>query len=84
MKAARERISELNTSLVTEHEQGFYKALRQAEVLLKVEKPLALGFDLEKDVYDGVLTYVAPSAVAEVEVVGEAVAGASGAAADDV
>lgn len=29
LKAARERISELNASVVTEHEEGFYKALRQ-------------------------------------------------------
>lgn len=56
LKAAEEKITLLNDSLVAEHEDGFYKAIRQAEVLLKIEKPLSLGFDIYKDVYHGVLT----------------------------
>lgn len=65
LRIAREKVTELDASVVNEHEEGFYKALRQAEVLLKIEKPLELGFDLEKDVYDGVLTYVGPPALGE-------------------
>ncbi|KOM41307.1 hypothetical protein LR48_Vigan04g150500 [Vigna angularis] len=52
---ARERIAELETSIVFEHEDGFNKALRQASVLTGIREPFALGFDIEKDVFDGVL-----------------------------
>lgn len=55
LKVAEEKITSLNDSLVAEHEDGFYKAIRQAQVLLNMEKPLALGFDIYKDVYNGVL-----------------------------
>ncbi|KOM43594.1 hypothetical protein LR48_Vigan05g119900 [Vigna angularis] len=46
-KVARQRNSE--------HEEGFNKALRQASVLAGIHEPFALGFNIEKDVFDGVL-----------------------------
>ncbi|KOM49174.1 hypothetical protein LR48_Vigan08g000100 [Vigna angularis] len=46
-KVARQRSSE--------HEEGFNKALRQAFVLTGIHEPFALGFDIEKDVFDGIL-----------------------------
>ncbi|KOM29430.1 hypothetical protein LR48_Vigan682s000400 [Vigna angularis] len=52
---ARERISELEAGIVFEHEEGFNKALRQAFVLVGIHEPFTLGFDIEKDVFDGVL-----------------------------
>ncbi|KOM37445.1 hypothetical protein LR48_Vigan03g082700 [Vigna angularis] len=52
---AKEKISELEAGIVFEHEEGFKKALRQASVLAGVHEPFALGFDIEKDVFDGVL-----------------------------
>lgn len=58
--ATREKIVELNASIVNEHEEGFYKALRQAVVLLHVHEPFDVGFDIEKDVYDGELVYLGP------------------------
>lgn len=57
---ARNKIVELSASIVAKHEEGFYKALRQAAVLLKVDKPFDIGFDLEKDVYGGELVYIGP------------------------
>ncbi|KOM30955.1 hypothetical protein LR48_Vigan01g051000 [Vigna angularis] len=48
---AKERVRELEESVVFEHEEGLNKALRQAGV----EDPFVLGFDIEKDVFDGVL-----------------------------
>ncbi|XP_022632539.1 putative DNA helicase ino80 [Vigna radiata var. radiata] len=85
LKTAEDKIISLNDSLVAEHEDGFYKAIRQVEVLMKVEKPLSLGFDIYKDVYHGVLMDIKDPEVAEageetaegdgeqVEVVGSAV-----------
>lgn len=55
LKAAEEKIVSLNDNLVAEHEDGFYKAVRQVEVLLNIQKPLELGFDIYKDVYNGVM-----------------------------
>ncbi|KOM29680.1 hypothetical protein LR48_Vigan743s001300 [Vigna angularis] len=52
---AKEKISELEAGIVFEHEEGFNKALRQASVLAGIQEPFALGFDIEKDVFDGVL-----------------------------
>ncbi|KOM39947.1 hypothetical protein LR48_Vigan04g014500 [Vigna angularis] len=52
---AREKISELEAGIVFEHEEGFNKALHQASVLTGVHEPFALGFDIKKDVFDGVL-----------------------------
>ncbi|KOM41032.1 hypothetical protein LR48_Vigan04g123000 [Vigna angularis] len=52
---AREKISELEAGIVFEHEKGFNKALHQAFVLAGIHEPFALGFDIEKDVFDGVL-----------------------------
>ncbi|KOM35301.1 hypothetical protein LR48_Vigan02g145100 [Vigna angularis] len=48
---AKEKIFELNAGIVFEHEE----ALRQASVLMGVKESFALGFDMEKDVFDGVL-----------------------------
>lgn len=67
LKATEEKITVLNKSLVVEHEDGFYKALPQAEVLLNVEKPFELGFDLYKDVYGGVLMDIEPPVEAAAE-----------------
>lgn len=53
LRVAQEKIAELNAGVVTEHEEGFYKALSQAAVLLHVHEPFVVGFDIEKDVYDG-------------------------------
>ncbi|KOM57440.1 hypothetical protein LR48_Vigan11g047300 [Vigna angularis] len=52
---AKERIAELEATIVFEHEEGFNKALRQASLLAGIQEPFALGFDIEKDVFDGVL-----------------------------
>ncbi|KOM47183.1 hypothetical protein LR48_Vigan07g088700 [Vigna angularis] len=52
---AKEKISELEAGIVFEPEEGFNKALRQASVLAGIQEPFALGFDIEKDVFDGVL-----------------------------
>lgn len=60
LKADQEKIATQNASIVTEHEEGFYKALRQAAVILKVQEPFAIGFDIENDVYDGKLVYLGP------------------------
>lgn len=72
LKAAEEKISSLNDSLVAEHEDGFYKALRQAEVLLNIERPLKLGFNLYKDVYGGVLVDIEQPGETVAELGGEA------------
>lgn len=50
---------------MTKHEEGFFKALRQAAVLLKVHEPFAIGFDIEKDVCDGELVYLGPPSAGE-------------------
>ncbi|KOM32027.1 hypothetical protein LR48_Vigan01g158300 [Vigna angularis] len=52
---ANERITELEATIVFEHEEGFNKALRQASLLAGIQEPFALGFDIEKDVFYGVL-----------------------------
>lgn len=85
LKAAEEKIFILNDSLVTEHEDGFYKALCQAEVLLNVEKPFELGFNLYKNVYEGVLMDIEPpsEAAAEPEAGAEVVAGSANVAPKD-
>lgn len=75
LAAARAKIAELNANVVIEHEEGFFKALRQASVLLNVAKPLEIGFDIEKDVYDGVLTYVSPLTDLEDAAAGDTVVG---------
>ncbi|KOM38259.1 hypothetical protein LR48_Vigan03g164100 [Vigna angularis] len=49
---ANETMSTLNSNVVIEHEEGFNKAMRQADFLLKVD-PLAFGFDINKDVFNG-------------------------------
>lgn len=60
LAGAREKIAELNASIVVEHEKGFYKALRQTTVLLNVHEPFDVGFDIEKDVYGGELVHLGP------------------------
>ncbi|KOM40307.1 hypothetical protein LR48_Vigan04g050500 [Vigna angularis] len=50
---AKEKISELETGIVFEHEEGFNKALRQVSILARIREPYFLGFDIEKDVFDG-------------------------------
>ncbi|KOM50267.1 hypothetical protein LR48_Vigan08g109400 [Vigna angularis] len=52
---AKEKVSELEAGIVFEHEEGFHKALRQASVLAGIQEHFALGFDIEEDVFDGVL-----------------------------
>ncbi|KOM34862.1 hypothetical protein LR48_Vigan02g101200 [Vigna angularis] len=52
---ARERIAELEAGIVFEHEEGFNKALCHASILAGIQEPFALGFDIKKDVFDGVL-----------------------------
>ncbi|KOM44200.1 hypothetical protein LR48_Vigan05g180500 [Vigna angularis] len=52
---AKEQIAELESTILFEHEEGFNKALRQVTLLAGVQDPLALGVDIEKDVFDGVL-----------------------------
>ncbi|KOM55346.1 hypothetical protein LR48_Vigan10g123800 [Vigna angularis] len=52
---ARKRIPELEAGIVFEHEEGFNKALRQASVLAGIQEPFAVGFDIVKDVFYGVL-----------------------------
>ncbi|KOM43727.1 hypothetical protein LR48_Vigan05g133200 [Vigna angularis] len=59
---ANEAISTLNTNVQIEHEEGFTKALRQATFLLEVD-PLAVGFDISQDVYDGKMLPVGGSPV---------------------
>ncbi|KOM56886.1 hypothetical protein LR48_Vigan10g277800 [Vigna angularis] len=49
---ANETISTLNSNVVIEHEEGFNKVMRQAAFLLNVD-PLASGFDIHQDVFDG-------------------------------
>ncbi|KOM52593.1 hypothetical protein LR48_Vigan09g125200 [Vigna angularis] len=49
---ANRTISTLNANVVIEHEEGFNKAMRQAVFLLNVD-PLASGFDIHQDVFDG-------------------------------
>ncbi|KOM37734.1 hypothetical protein LR48_Vigan03g111600 [Vigna angularis] len=51
---AKEKISELEAGIVFEHEEGFNKALCQVSVLVGVKESFALGFDIEKDVFDRV------------------------------
>ncbi|KOM57997.1 hypothetical protein LR48_Vigan11g103000 [Vigna angularis] len=55
---AKEKISKLETGIVFEHEEGFNKALRQASVLAGIQEPYALGFDIQKHVFDGVLVHL--------------------------
>ncbi|WVZ02858.1 hypothetical protein V8G54_023664 [Vigna mungo] len=71
LKASQKRISEFNDTLVV--------------VLLKVDKPLELGFDLYKDVYDGVLMEIEPSGTAAVgdDADAETVAGSTSAAVEN-
>ncbi|KOM29693.1 hypothetical protein LR48_Vigan746s000600 [Vigna angularis] len=52
---AKEQIAELESIILFEHEEGFNKALRQVTLLAGVQDPLALGVDIEKDVFNGVL-----------------------------
>ncbi|KOM31999.1 hypothetical protein LR48_Vigan01g155500 [Vigna angularis] len=52
---ANDKVAELEATIVFEHEEGFNKALRQASLLAGIQEPYALGFDIEKDVFDGVL-----------------------------
>lgn len=47
---ANETIVKLDTMSIIEHEEGFNKAMRHAAFLLKVD-PLAVGFDMNQDVY---------------------------------
>lgn len=55
------RTTELNEGIVFEHEEGFYKSLRQASFLLGVVDPNVVGFDIEKDVIDGELVQLEAS-----------------------
>ncbi|KOM50621.1 hypothetical protein LR48_Vigan08g144800 [Vigna angularis] len=55
---ANEKIAELEATIVFEHEEGFNKALRQASLLAGVQDPFTLGFDIEKDIFDGVLDFL--------------------------
>ncbi|KOM57406.1 hypothetical protein LR48_Vigan11g043900 [Vigna angularis] len=52
---AKEQIVELESTILFEHEEGFNKALRQVTLLAGVQDPFALGVDIEKDVFNGVL-----------------------------
>ncbi|KOM56904.1 hypothetical protein LR48_Vigan10g279600 [Vigna angularis] len=52
---AKEQIAELESTVLFEHEEGFNKALRQVTLLAGVQDPFALGVDIEKDVFNGVL-----------------------------
>ncbi|KOM56843.1 hypothetical protein LR48_Vigan10g273500 [Vigna angularis] len=52
---AKEQIAELESTILFEHEEGFNKALRQVALLAGVRDPFALGVDIEKDVFNGVL-----------------------------
>ncbi|KOM38254.1 hypothetical protein LR48_Vigan03g163600 [Vigna angularis] len=49
------KIAELEATIIFEHEEGFNKALRQVSLMAGIQEPYALGFDIEKDVFDGVL-----------------------------
>lgn len=48
---ADNQLKELNESVVTDHEEGFNKALRQVILLLGVDL-VAKGFDIMKDVHE--------------------------------
>lgn len=61
----KEKIAELNASIVVEHEEGFYKALRQAVVLLNGHEPFDVGFDIEKDVNGCELVHLGPPTIVE-------------------
>ncbi|KOM48410.1 hypothetical protein LR48_Vigan07g211400 [Vigna angularis] len=52
---AKEKIAELESTVMFEHEEGFNKALRQVSLLADIPEPYSLGVDIEKDVFDGVL-----------------------------
>ncbi|KOM55465.1 hypothetical protein LR48_Vigan10g135700 [Vigna angularis] len=52
---ANEKIAELEATIVFEREESFNKALRQASLLTGIQESFALGFDIEKDVFNGVL-----------------------------
>ncbi|KOM49775.1 hypothetical protein LR48_Vigan08g060200 [Vigna angularis] len=52
---AKEKITELESTIVFEHKEGFNKALRQVSLLAGVQDPYSLGVDIEKDVFYGVL-----------------------------
>ncbi|KOM45849.1 hypothetical protein LR48_Vigan06g115500 [Vigna angularis] len=52
---AKEQIAELESTILFEHEEGFNKALCQVTLLAGVQDPFALGVDIEKDVFNGVL-----------------------------
>ncbi|KOM38407.1 hypothetical protein LR48_Vigan03g178900 [Vigna angularis] len=52
---ANNKVAELEATVVFEHEEGFNKALWQASLLAGIQELYALGFDIEKDVFDGVL-----------------------------
>ncbi|KOM51795.1 hypothetical protein LR48_Vigan09g045400 [Vigna angularis] len=52
---AKEKIVELESTVMFEHEEGFDKALRQVSLLAGIPEPYSLGVDIEKDVFDGVL-----------------------------
>ncbi|KOM26401.1 hypothetical protein LR48_Vigan267s000200 [Vigna angularis] len=52
---AKEKIAELESTVMFEHEEGINKALRQVSLLAGTPEPYSLGVDIEKDVFDGVL-----------------------------
>lgn len=56
-----EEIAKLNARIIVEHEEGFYKALRQATVLLKVHEPFDVGFEID----DGELVHLGPLVLSE-------------------
>ncbi|KOM56661.1 hypothetical protein LR48_Vigan10g255300 [Vigna angularis] len=70
---AKEKIAELESTVMFEHEEGFNKALRQVSLLAGIPEPYSLGVDIEKDVFDGILVDL--QAVEENEPTGEADAG---------
>ncbi|KOM52989.1 hypothetical protein LR48_Vigan09g164800 [Vigna angularis] len=70
---AKEQIAELESTILFEHEEGFNKALRQVTLLAGVQDPFALGVDIEKDVFNGVL--VGLNAAEENEPTAEAAGG---------
>lgn len=47
-----ETLTNLDVTVILEHEEGFNKAMRQAAFLLKVDL-VVVGFDLYQDVYGG-------------------------------
>ncbi|KOM43634.1 hypothetical protein LR48_Vigan05g123900 [Vigna angularis] len=70
---AKEQVAELESTILFEHEEGFNKALRQVTLFAGVQDPFALGVDIEKDVFNGVLVDL--NAAEENEPTAEAAAG---------